>query len=203
MKLQYSTTNNPKETISLSVETLEDAKHLSKDLHRDIELYVVDFPFTPKLTETLKLSSLTWLLNSRNNPNGLKQHILMLESGKLSDSDFWNVIKQIDWASDLDFKRISNEFDNGVYGSKGFALSVSYKFDEMKSKLMKAIDEQIIYKELDYYDVIGLGDDGFDDLCSNIIGMGQKVYEKALIDPEYAGSLNTNESFAYSFQFEN
>lgn len=203
MDLQYTNTNN--NLVKVTVKDLEDAIDFQRTIyqaHEDTDVYVVDYEFSPTVKETIKVFSLNMLLNNRFNKEALEEHIIMLQHGKLSDDEFWETIEKLNWPSDLDYKRISKELSEGKYGNKGFALALSNKFQEMKNKLYDNIFDSLDKKGLSYDKTIGLGDDSLDDLCSNIIGHGKKMYEKSLNNPVYAGKQDTNESFAYSFQFE-
>lgn len=202
MQLEYKNQTTDT-TIKLSVDSFEEASYLQDELRRlsssAPDILVIDYPFREDLKETLTVRELNWIINNQYHPNALEDHILMLESGTLSDDEFWSIIELMDWNSDLDHERIARELKGGVYGARGRALAISKKFTKLKSALYEEIDKQIEYKGLDYNEIIDLGDDGFDDLLSQIIGSGRKMYNKAFKDPVFAGKQPTNESFAYSF----
>lgn len=109
----------------------------------------------------------------------------------MSESEFWKITEPYGWGTKTkDYKAIEKDLLRKL--SPDEAEDLRDAFDKLKSKLYKALDKV----------VEGLGDDGFDDLLSHIVGMGKREYDATLKNPERgaarANKYDFSESFAYA-----
>jgi hypothetical protein len=206
IKLEYLTDlKDSKSKIVLEVADLEAAAQISADMNKDrnwqdnINFTVLNYEFKPGLNADIKLTELFWLQSKEYNPKGYDMYILGLEAGPISDEQFWKTIAKMEWSSDYSYKRINKEMLELKYGTIGFEIAIGNIFKEKKQDLKNMIDYNLEKNNLEYGSVIGLGDDSLDDLCSNIIGLGETTYLKAMKKVKFAGKQDTNESFAYIF----
>jgi hypothetical protein len=198
--------NKPDSLVEMEVVDFDTAVKIQDDINSDRfgkfkKIIISDYEFKRGVHADISVSDLKWLLNEHNT-SGMEQHILSLEAKYISDEDFWKIIKKMKWTTDFDFKRIGADLNNMVYGDLGYSIGICKIFSAKKTALKEAIDYNLDKEELDYSEVIGLGDDSLDDLCSNIIGLGKTKYEKALKNVKFAGKQDTNESFAYVFNMD-
>ena len=202
LNLEYREDNK---VVKTTASDLEEALALQNKLRgrrgfgKEEVVSVIGYDFGDGVVSDIKVRELYYLTNNSFRTNGLEDYKEMIKDGKVGEEDFWNAIEIMNWPSDHDHERISQELKDGVYGSRGKATSLSLIFKEKSNRLYDALEDRLDALELDYDDVIGLGDDSLSDLIANIIGCGKKAYEKSLRDPVYAASLGNPESFAYSF----
>jgi len=115
----------------------------------------------------------------------------LYEQANPSDEEFWRIVSKVDWNLDHNYDRIKYQLMRTV--SPAQAEGLRRKFDKF-------------YKKLDYVlsgHVEGVGDDGYNDLLSHIIGSGKKTYDAVINEPDLAQTIVDNneyvESFAYVF----
>jgi len=204
--LEYLTDlKDSKSKIILEVTDLKAASQINKDMNKDrnwqdyIIFTVLNYEFKPGLNADIKLTELFWLQSEEYNPKAYDMYVLGLEAGPINDEKFWETIKKMNWSSDYSHERINKEMLELKYGTIGFEIAIGNIFKEKKQDLKNMIDYNLEKNNLEYGSVIGLGDDSLDDLCSNIIGLGEKIYLKAMKKVKFAGKQDTNESFAYIF----
>jgi hypothetical protein len=122
----------------------------------------------------------------------------------MTEDEFWAIIGTMGWGrKDTNYKRIKN------------AIRVRLNFDVERIETFHDIyrkKQGDIARVLDkaYYensDGLGLGDDGFGDLTSHIVGMGKDEYTRVLNDPSlgkarahapYGSPEGFTESFSYA-----
>ena len=107
---------------------------------------------------------------------------------------FWETVKNARWTSDHNYDRIKYQWMRKLTPSQ--AEGLRRRFDEVKAKLDRKITNV----------TSGVGDDGYSDLLSHIIGMGKEAYDEVMADPSLAqGIIDRDEyveSFLYSFPYE-
>ncbi len=127
----------------------------------------------------------------------------------ITEDFFWDVIGKLDFAKDLDEGRVGEELSNGSFCTLKQASKIHNMSGIFYNKLENAMDKYIEENDLDYDDVIGLGDDGLNDLLSHIIGLGKEEYFKCLNNikllsthakSEFDTVEGYTESFDYAFQ---
>ena len=208
MELQFLNEKTNLKEIKI-VKDLKEAGQFSRELNKgrnyfeSLKIVVIQNEFKIGLFSDIPLTDLFWL-HHESNIYGMQEFILALEAeaAGFTDKEFWAAIKKMKWDTDFSFKRIQKELTELNFGDISVTCAISRTFFTKKLKLKEAIATNIDNNNLDYYNVIGLGDDSLDDLCSNIIGLGEEIYNKAMEDVVFAGKQDTNESFAYAFNFE-
>jgi len=134
---------------------------------------------------------------------------LKKSEAEVTEEFFWNVIEKLNYSSDLDYERVGVELSNNSVCSKSQALKIVDINNHLYNKLEASMDSYIEEEMLDYDDLIGLGDDGLNDLLSHIIGLGKTEYYECLnniqkLSSHALGKFDTvegyTESFNYAFQ---
>ena len=110
---------------------------------------------------------------------------------------FWYIIEKMNWVSDTDYKRISEEIKSGLYGNEETMKSFLKRYFKYRYNLYEAVDT---LSSNQYNKYIGLGDDGLSDLIAHIIGSGKEAYKKVKKNPKdfYDYVDEYRESFYYS-----
>ena len=107
----------------------------------------------------------------------------------ITDTDFWKIVEIINWNESKNYKKHSNRLNN--YFNREDLDSL-----RNKSKQMQAI-LSIKIRNIN----TGLGDDGYWDLTSHIVGLGYNVYQSIIENPEKILDYKNTvfENFDYCF----
>ena len=111
-----------------------------------------------------------------------------MERSKKDIKLFWKFVKEAKWKSDHDFKRTSHVFQENSKEDRDIIVDV---FNEKYHELEVKFGEKII----------NIGDDGWSDLRSDVIGRGRKFFEGMTQEKmqELTNERDYVESFIYSF----
>ena len=125
------------------------------------------------------------------------------KTAAMPEGDFWKMVAKIGWGTKTtDYKAISAAGLN-KYHTKKQLDGIRATFDKLKGaleiRLSKWMEDEAPGPEIHSW---GTGDDGFDDLCSHIVGLGWKEYQSVMKDPKLAWDRaqknKYKESFAYA-----
>jgi hypothetical protein len=118
-------------------------------------------------------------------------------SANIKEKEFWTIIEKMDWGSDFDYNRISEEIVNGIYGDLDKSKAVLNMFEKKYSELH---NYAMSLKDDDYEAFIDKSDDGLSDLIAHIVGLGKKSFT-SIKNPKdfYIFTDTEKESFRYSF----
>lgn len=107
----------------------------------------------------------------------------------------WDIIDTLKWNKDHDYARCQAEIMDNL--SPQAAEEFGAEVRSLAANVMKAIDmwEKQTHKS------VGVGDDGFSDLCYHIVGCGQTEYERVLADPSLAHDRANRGDFRESFAY--
>jgi hypothetical protein len=115
-----------------------------------------------------------------------------MENKELTEKELWALIKKANWKKDHDYNRIQKEFM--AFGEEAF------------EQLRNFVHNKITYirnkYEQDWLKSIRVSDDGWDDLCAEIVGRGEKFYTSITV-PKMIKMVEDNdyhESFSYAVQ---
>jgi predicted DNA-binding transcriptional regulator AlpA len=107
----------------------------------------------------------------------------------------WSIIKEIGWGTKTtDYEKIQE------WLVKNYTIEQIQQFEDLcrtkKSKLYECLKDKAFKSQLS----IGYtGDDGFDDLCAHIVGMGKECFDKAMKERDVPTGFKYEENFFYSF----
>lgn len=116
----------------------------------------------------------------------------------LTESECWAIVEEIDWG---------NKYDTIDCGMVATMLAVRLgkeKADALKHFVRKKeheINRAITKWEKDEGKSVGLGDDGFGDLCSHIVGMGKNLFEAHIANPSLAQERARKFMFGEKFSY--
>ena len=112
----------------------------------------------------------------------------------MTDAKFWEFVELAKWPCDYNKAKIMYR--------KLLSKEECAEFRKIKSRFYKAMDAYISEKDPD--NDLGLGDDGYNDLLSHIIGLGEDNYKKCLKDFELVKKLSETykESFDYCIPYD-
>jgi len=107
----------------------------------------------------------------------------------MNEDKFWGVIKEMN------------------YTEKGYKGAAQYLIDEsgLNTDQMHELENMVHKKVCELYrrlrDVNGCGDDGFSDLCYQIVSNGKDAFEAASVESaqQMVDNYEYTESFAYTF----
>ena len=120
----------------------------------------------------------------------------MTNEHDMNTEEFWEIVAEIDWASDHDYKR-----GERILIRRLGSMERSTAFGEIYDDLRVALDKAIQDWENDGHALEIGSDDGYGDLMAHIIGCGQEVYEAELADPKLikkrSEAFDYKESFSY------
>lgn len=120
----------------------------------------------------------------------------------MTEQEFWAITEPYGWGvSTTDYSAIRSDLIGRITPDE--SMLMFHTFRELKGKLMTAIEG--------YEHRTGarcpVGDDGFEDLCAHIIGLGKAAYEAHLANPalaiERAERRDYKESFGYAIPHRN
>jgi len=121
-------------------------------------------------------------------------------SGPCTEDLFWDCVAEIDWAS----KPKTDQAKRAILLSwtPEFGAEFSKLLEQKERKVCKTFlayeREELSERQRDQY---YLGDDGFGDFCSHVVGMGREVFEAEVENPqklfERACERNFKEKFSY------
>lgn len=121
----------------------------------------------------------------------------MKEKIKLSEDELWQLIENLNWSLDHDYKRIGNEL-------KLSDPDISNALVEFVCRKQGEIASQ--YEE-DWLGEPGIevSDDGWSDLTAEVVGRGKEFYENITVEKlqVMANTSNYYENFNYSFHYIN
>lgn len=119
-----------------------------------------------------------------------------LKHAAMSPSKFWADIAPLGWGTrSTDYKKMKKHLMK--VWDKAEADAAGDTFSRLKGQLSRVIDGWV----RDTGKELGLGDDGYDDLISHIIGLGQREYERVLKKPSLAYDLAVSGKFKESFAY--
>ena len=114
----------------------------------------------------------------------------------MSEQKFWAIIEPFGWGTrSTDYKRIMRSLMGQLSPDEADELRAIF------SKLQQTLNQEIEEYERQTDQNIGLGDDSFDDLTSHIIGMGRRVYEETLRNPQLAFDRAKKHDYEESFSY--
>ena len=118
----------------------------------------------------------------------------------MNDKIFWAIIDKMNWTKDYNYKRISKEVKNQIYGDKErmmwFLETYNKKIDTLTN-----IAHQMNPKEYQKY--INKTDEELWETISYIIGLGKKHYNAIIKKHSKFKKYKKNksiENFSYSFE---
>ncbi|MDP2692716.1 MAG: hypothetical protein Q8O88_03710 [bacterium] len=113
----------------------------------------------------------------------------------LTTEKMWKLIEESIWTLDHDYKRIERLFDKSL--SKDHFKQLCHFVYNKKDELKKRFEQAWLGDQ-----GIEVSDDGWDDLCAEVVGRGSEFYGKINV-PKLRNMANTedyHENFAYAFQ---
>jgi len=126
----------------------------------------------------------------------------VLKRAAMSESAFWKFIEPFGWGTKTtDYDAIEKAIMRRLTADQAEELSEA--FHRLKGRLYKRVDDW--QRDNDRH--LGVGDDGFDDLLSHIVGLGKREYDAVMKDPElayqraqarYGSKDGFEESFSYA-----
>jgi len=125
-------------------------------------------------------------------PSGVSEALVMTEE------EFWMIVEESGWGrTSTDPTEIKN------------AIRVRLNFDVDRIEAFHGIYRDKlgdVYQALDTIGGLGLGDDGFGDLCAHIVGLGKAEYDAVIADPLKGAArarapYGTPEGFTESFSY--
>jgi hypothetical protein len=114
-------------------------------------------------------------------------------SGSLTEKELWKLIEGANWQSDNDYERIATLFKS--YPKEVYEQLQNF-FGEKSDALRLKFNEAWLGDP-----GIGVSDDGWSDLTSEVVGRGEKFYNGITVKKlqKMAKELDYTESFAYCF----
>lgn len=125
----------------------------------------------------------------------------LLKQAAMSESDFWAFIKPFGWGTKTtDYDAIEKAIMRKLSAEEADDLDQTFR--RLKGRLYKRIEDW--ERENDRH--LGLGDDGFDDLLSHIVGLGKREYDAVMANPELAyeraqARYGSKDGFTESFSY--
>jgi hypothetical protein len=117
----------------------------------------------------------------------------MLETAKKPTdeqaNEFWKAVAEAKWGMKADYEKIKLMFLRKWTPKQTKQMNEVYKY--LYNKLYRACNAV----------VEDLGDDGFGDLLSHIIGLGRTEYERVLANPKLAATRADNNQFKECFSY--
>lgn len=117
--------------------------------------------------------------------------------------NYWQIIKDCNWKSDCDYERIQKYLFQKY--NKEERIKIEKFARQQLTKLYKQLDQYSLQKTGNKYAYF-LQDDSGSDLRAHIVGLGEKEFNKVILNPELARKRGTKhdytENFMYSFHFE-
>jgi len=115
----------------------------------------------------------------------------------MNRDEFWAIVESVGWGTiDTDYERGKQVLLKALPTLEECDAFGQHRL-HVKQALSNAIDSWCALRDTS----LGLGDDGFNDLCAHIVGLGREEYERNLADPSLAQkraeSYGFEESFAY------
>ena len=125
-----------------------------------------------------------------------------IQTSGWNDRDFWNIIEYVGWGrKTYNYREIEELLIGELSTNSGPWFTKTFR------KFKTVLDDKINQWERKSDKRLPLGDDGFSDLVSHIIGLGSKEYWKVMRDPELAlkraESGDYKESFSYAIPATN
>jgi len=127
---------------------------------------------------------------------------LKKRSGTCTEETFWEVISEIDWENNQDTSVIKRACL--IAWAPEFGASFRKILDKKEGEVGRALEkyEDDPDEQRDYY----LGDDGFGDMCSHVVGLGRETFEAEVADPKKlvkrAQKSDYVECFSYGIPYE-
>lgn len=124
---------------------------------------------------------------------------------RLTTTNFWAIVQSLGWGRSYDYKAMKADLISRLDEQQ--AKEFRGHFSRLKDALKKKLNDW----EQDTGEDLGVGDDGFDDLTSHIIGLGKREYDAVMRDPakgaarasaRYGSPDGYKESFAYAIPYE-
>ncbi len=113
----------------------------------------------------------------------------LFEADAVSDGEFWDFVRKTGWNKDQDYDRIKKMMLRTMNPESVKAMRD--RFDNLYNILSRKINDE----------VENIGDDGYSDLLSHIIGMGKKLYNDILQDPSIAQKIIDARAYEESFSY--
>ncbi|MEM9187754.1 MAG: hypothetical protein AAGF12_01160 [Myxococcota bacterium] len=112
----------------------------------------------------------------------------LVDDPSLTDDEAWAAIERLEWTRDRSYENTRRRFSGSAQDAARIAARIEVFVNVMKSAIEGAEKE---------VGQIARGDDGFLDLCFDIVGGGRADFERVLADPGSARDRPLHESFAY------
>jgi hypothetical protein len=134
--------------------------------------------------------------------NELKESTLSIEILNMKkkvdiekENYYWNLIKEIGWGTKTTDCDAISKWLNKKFTKKEIKEFEDFVWSKV-SDIHKCLEKDAYKSQLS----IGYtGDDGFDDLCKHIVGMGKEQYEKVLKEKDVPAGFEYVECFTYIF----
>jgi len=129
-------------------------------------------------------------------------YVASTRTARMSDGEFWKLVSKIGWGTKTtDYKAIKSAILNKYHFKKELE-GIRDTFAKLKAALYQQLNNwEAEGEELGENRNFGTGDDGFDDLCSHIIGLGWKEYNSVLKDPKKAWDRAQKRDYVESFSY--
>lgn len=114
-----------------------------------------------------------------------------------NDDYYWNIIKNIGWEI-----KTTNIYEIPKFLVKDYGFNISFQLRAFYWKKLKEMKDHLRFYWLETREIIQ-SDDGYWDLCANIVGLGKEVFYAIKERPRIAISLSQmyayTENFGYIF----
>ena len=120
---------------------------------------------------------------------------LLVSDEKVDDSEFWQIVEEVDWARDFDYKRISKEL------KKLYSASQRKEIEKLAEKKADALDKAISGWCDSKGKGVPCGDDSYSDLRYHIIGLGKAKYDAVMRNPQKGYKMADNSEYVESFLY--
>lgn len=114
-------------------------------------------------------------------------------------SKFWDLVSQCRWEEDHNYKRIRKFLMKTL--NKEEIEEFSNCFNKAKEEIYKVLDAHDEYCQNTKKRGFGLSDNGFSDLCGEIIGRGKSFFNSVKANPEIAYKMAHKGEYHQSFIF--
>ena len=115
---------------------------------------------------------------------------------EITDAEFWKIVEDINWADKKKDQEHTQEKLALLWGPEK-SEAVHLAFNTYKSRLCRAIE----LWEREHGETCDVSDDGFSDLMSHIIGLGEAEFNKVLKNPEFAKARASRSDYRESFGY--
>ena len=113
----------------------------------------------------------------------------------VDEAKFWELVSQVNWASDHNYTRIKVELMKNL--TPEAQEEYSNLFTKIRGRLGSKIDKYCEDNETSTH----CSDDSFSDLLSHIVGLGKAEFDKVMADPELGVQRGQKGKYRESFSF--